>query len=75
MLRIGKAIENTIKPDKMNYQFNMNWNTHVHAHIYPRFRKDSDFGSPIKIPAKHAKFRKKPLTEKEKEKIIALVKR
>ena len=75
MIKIGKAIENTINPDKINYQFNMNWNTHVHAHIYPRFMKDAGFGNPIKIPAKNARFRKRDLTEKEKQKIIALLKK
>jgi diadenosine tetraphosphate (Ap4A) HIT family hydrolase len=73
IMKIGNAIEKAIKPDKMNYQFNMNWNSHVHAHIYPRFKEDSDFGGPIKIPGKHTSFPEKTLTEKEKHKIIALV--
>lgn len=72
MIKVGKAIEKTIKPDIINYQFNMNWNRHVHAHIYPRFKGDSDFGRPIQIPGKNARFPKKVLTEEEKQKIIAL---
>jgi diadenosine tetraphosphate (Ap4A) HIT family hydrolase len=76
MIKIGKAIEAVIKPDIMNYQFNMNWNRHVHAHIYPRFKKDDlHWGEPIKIPGKNARFRKKELSEKEKKRIIALVRK
>jgi diadenosine tetraphosphate (Ap4A) HIT family hydrolase len=76
MIKIGKAIEKTIKPDILNYQFNMNWNRHVHAHIYPRFKEDDlNFGGPIKIPGRNANFRKKALTEKEKRKIAALARK
>jgi diadenosine tetraphosphate (Ap4A) HIT family hydrolase len=76
MTKIGKAIEAVIKPDIINYQFNMNWNKHVHAHIYPRFKKDDPaWGEPIKIPKKHANFKKRELSAKEKKKIIALVKK
>ena len=76
LIKVGKAIEKTIKPDIINYQMNMNWVKHVHCHIYPRFKKDDDsWGEPIKIPGKNAKFKKRELSEKEKEKIISLVKK
>ncbi|MEA3430410.1 MAG: HIT family protein [Nanoarchaeota archaeon] len=73
--KIGKAIEKTIKPDIINYQINGNWVHHIHGHIYPRFKNDdSAWGQPIKIPGKNSRFRKKELTEKEKQKIIKLMK-
>ena len=76
LIKVGKAIEKTIKPDTINYQFNMNWVSHVHCHIYPRFRKDDRcWGEPICIPKRDARFRKKELSEKEKQKIISLVKK
>jgi len=75
LIKVAKAIEMTIKPDIINYQFNMNWVRHVHCHIYPRF-KDTDkcWGDPICIPKKDARFTKQLLTDKEKAKIVSLVK-
>jgi len=75
IIKIAKAVEKTIKPDIINYQFNMNWVRHVHCHLYPRFKNtDRCWGEPICIPKKNAKFKKNELTEKEKQKIISLVK-
>lgn len=74
--KLGKAIKKTIKPDIINYQINCNWVRHVHGHIYPRFKKDdAAWGGPIKIPEKNSRFKKKELTEKEKQKIVRLMKR
>lgn len=72
--KIGKAIEKTIKPDIINYQINCNWEHHIHGHIYPRFKGEHDWGQPIRIPPRGARFKKKPLTEQEKRKIISLLK-
>jgi diadenosine tetraphosphate (Ap4A) HIT family hydrolase len=76
MIKAAKAIEKTIKPDIINYQYNMNWVGHVHCHIYPRFKKDDAcWGEPICIPKKNAKFKKKELSKKEEKKIISLVRK
>lgn len=73
--RLAKAIEKVLHPDIINYQINCNWSHHIHGHIYPRFKKDDPkWGEPIKIPGRKAKFRKKELSDEEKEKIINLMK-
>lgn len=73
--KVAKAVEKTICPDMINYQINCNWVHHIHGHIYPRFKKDDPaWGQPIKIPGRNARFKKKSLKEKEKQKIINLMK-
>ncbi|MBW2967545.1 HIT family protein [Candidatus Woesearchaeota archaeon] len=49
---VGKAIEEVIHPDIINWQINGNWVRHVHGHIYPRWQTDPDWGEPLKLPTK-----------------------
>ena len=74
---VGKAIEQVLKPDIINWQINCNWTRHIHGHIYPRFKEDSDWGGPLKLPSKIEDKEKdyvaKELTNDEKSKIIGLL--
>jgi len=73
--RCGRAIEKVLKPDIINYQINCNWTRHVHGHLYPRFPNQKDFHQPLDIPKKDEKFKKHKMSDKEKSKIIELIKR
>ena len=72
--KVGKAIEQVLKPDIINWQINGNWVRHVHGHIYPRWQTDNDWGEPIHLPTKledkEKSYVPKKLTEKEKEEIV-----
>lgn len=64
-VHIMKALGKAIKPDLFNLEYLDNWDHHVHWNVYPRFRKDVDWGNPPKIPGKNAKFKPKLLSQKE----------
>jgi len=66
----AKALQKVINPDHINYQINCNWVRHIHGHLYPRFKDESGFGDPIRIPLRDEKFEPKELTEEEKKQII-----
>ncbi len=42
--RVGRAIQNLRGAAKMNVQFLGNGVPHLHAHIFPRYLTDPDFG-------------------------------
>ena len=46
-LSMARAVKKVLKPDKINYAVLGNWIPHLHWHVYPRFKKDPDFGDPI----------------------------
>ncbi len=72
-LKVGKAIEETIHPDIINWQINCNWTRHVHGHIYPRWKTDPDWGEPIHLPTREQAHNKeyfvKELSHEDKTKI------
>ncbi len=51
-IKVGKAIQEVLHPDIINWQINGNWVRHVHGHIYPRWQSDQDWGEPIHLPTK-----------------------
>ncbi|MFH1063577.1 MAG: HIT family protein [Candidatus Woesearchaeota archaeon] len=51
-IKVGKAIQEVLRPDIINWQINGNWVRHVHGHIYPRWESDPDWGEPIHLPTK-----------------------
>jgi diadenosine tetraphosphate (Ap4A) HIT family hydrolase len=51
-IKVGKAIQEVIHPDIINWQINCNWTRHLHGHIYPRWKSDRDWGEPIMLPTK-----------------------
>lgn len=64
-IKIMKALGKAIKPDLFNLEYLDNWDRHIHWNIYPRFKKDKDWGNPPDIPPKGAGFKPKPLTKQE----------
>lgn len=63
-IKVGKAFEQVIHPDIINWQINCNWTRHIHGHIYPRWKTDPDWGEPIKLPT-HEQERNKTYFAKE----------
>jgi diadenosine tetraphosphate (Ap4A) HIT family hydrolase len=45
--RVGRALEEIIKPVKLNYEIHGNTIPHLHAHLYPRYRGDPFEGRSI----------------------------
>ncbi len=76
-IKVGKAIEQVVHPDIINWQINCNWTRHVHGHIYPRWKTDHDWGEPIALPTHEQERNKtyipKDLTYAEKLKIEDLL--
>jgi diadenosine tetraphosphate (Ap4A) HIT family hydrolase len=50
LLEIGRAIETTFRPIKMNYTLLGNEVPHLHAHIVPRYADDPRPGWPFPFP-------------------------
>jgi len=44
---VGKALAETLKPDRVNYELLGNSQPHLHWHIIPRYRTDPMWGRPI----------------------------
>ena len=63
-IKVGKAIEQVLRPDIINWQINCNWTRHIHGHIYPRWKSDRDWGEPIQLPT-HEQERNKTYIPKE----------
>lgn len=42
----AEAVKTALKPDKLNYALYGNWESHLHWHIYPRYKSDPDWGQP-----------------------------
>ncbi|MFC1741208.1 HIT family protein [Nanoarchaeota archaeon] len=72
-IRVGKAIEQVLHPNIINWQINGNWQRHVHGHIYPRWETDPDWGEPIHLPTKEQAHNKeyhvKELSPEDQQKI------
>lgn len=64
-VKIMKALGKAIRPDLFNLEYLDNWDHHVHWNVYPRFRKDKDWGNPPIIPGKDDVFKPKKLTKAE----------
>ena len=63
-MQVGKAFEQVIHPDIINWQINCNWTRHIHGHIYPRWKDDTDWGEPIQLPT-HKQEQEKTYIPKE----------
>ncbi len=64
-IHVMKALGKAIKPDIFNLEYLSNWDHHIHWNVYPRFKRDKDWGNPPVIPLKDEKFRPKTMTKKE----------
>ena len=64
-IKVCRALHKAIKFDRLNLEYLDNWDPHIHWNIYPRFKKDNDWGNPPKIPKKRRPFKVKKLTHKE----------
>jgi histidine triad (HIT) family protein len=76
-IKVGKAIEQVIHPDIINWQINCNWTRHVHGHIYPRRQSDPDWGEPLHLPTREQDHNKeyfpRELSPEDKQRIEDLL--
>lgn len=47
MSLVAEAVFHAFKPQKMNYELLGNTDTHMHWHLFPRYREDLVSGGPI----------------------------
>ncbi|MBW3014797.1 HIT family protein [Candidatus Woesearchaeota archaeon] len=64
-IKVCRALHTAIKFDRLNLEYLDNWDPHIHWNIYPRFKKDKDWGNPPYIPKKGERFKSQKLTDKE----------
>jgi diadenosine tetraphosphate (Ap4A) HIT family hydrolase len=68
--RAAKAINDAMKPDKLNYGAYADKNPHLHFHIVPKYKDGPSWGSTFEMmPAE-----KKLLSDEEYQKLIAKIK-
>ena len=66
-VKVCKSLYKAIKFDRVNIEYLDNWDDHIHWNIYPRFKKDKDWGQPPYIPKKKEKFKEQYMDWKEVE--------
>lgn len=44
---VAEAVYNVFEPDKMNYELLGNGDTHVHWHLFPRSKGDTEVAGPV----------------------------
>jgi len=69
MLAVARVLQKVLKPDKLNYELFGNWVPHLHWHILPRFKTDSDFGNPPGEPLRNQPYTQRPLRKKQLQEI------
>lgn len=47
MIKVAKALDEALHPDKMNYALLGNVSAHLHWHVIPRYKNDGFWGRPI----------------------------
>ena len=76
--KASKAVNEVFKPDKLNYALYGNWESHLHWHIYPRYKDKPDWGQPPylrwKVDGKRVAppeldMKPSPLSESEAQKL------
>lgn len=50
--RVGKAISDAYRPDKINYGAYADTLSHLHIHIVPKYKNDFEFGSVFEMNPK-----------------------
>lgn len=71
MITIANALDKTFHPDKMNYELLGNKESHMHWHLFPRYRTDPCWGKPVWV--KH--HEKKKLTNDEYQGLIQKIRK
>lgn len=61
MSKVAKAVWDAFGPDKLNYELLGNIESHMHWHIYPRYRTDPAWGRPAWIVPKEIREARKPM--------------
>jgi diadenosine tetraphosphate (Ap4A) HIT family hydrolase len=56
MAHVASAVYNAFKPHKLNYEMLGNGEPHLHWHIFPRYRSDPNFTSPVWIVDKSIRY-------------------
>ncbi len=71
VLRVGRAIEEFMKPVKMNYNILGNSVPHLHTHIVPRYEDDPRAGWPFPFPEEERPPIESTLYENQVRSLIA----
>lgn len=49
MATVAEAVYKAFKPEKLNYELLGNLDSHMHWHIFPRYRDDPDPKNPVSV--------------------------
>jgi diadenosine tetraphosphate (Ap4A) HIT family hydrolase len=69
MIRVAKALDEVLHPDKMNYELLGNTSAHMHWHLIPRYKNDGFWGRPIWV----RRHEEKRLKEEEYRELIKTI--
>ena len=69
MIKIANAVKKVFNPDRMNYATLGNVIPHLHWHVIPRYKTDSNLGTP---PWPHGEYY---ISDKEVNKIVDSIKK
>ena len=69
MIKVAKAIKKVLSPDRMNYATLGNIIPHLHWHIFPRYKTDSNWG---KTPYPHGEHY---VSDEEAKKLVNSIKK
>lgn len=59
MVMVAKAVYKTFHPSKLNYEMLGNGDPHLHWHIFPRYKSDPNFKSPIWVVDRSIRYSEK----------------
>ena len=71
MIRVAKALNEALNPDKMNYELLGNVSAHMHWHLIPRYKNDGFWGLPIWV----RRHKEKRLTDEEYQELIKTIRK
>ena len=71
MIRVAKALNEALNPDKMNYELLGNVSAHMHWHLIPRYKNDGFWGLPIWVQ----RHKEKRLTDEEYQELIKTIRK
>jgi diadenosine tetraphosphate (Ap4A) HIT family hydrolase len=69
MIRVAKALDEVLHPDKMNYELLGNTSAHMHWHLIPRYKNDGFWGRPIWV----RRHKEKRLADEEYRELIETI--
>ena len=72
MSQVAEAVYKAFSPDKLNYELLGNTDSHLHWHLFPRYRSEEHFLRPVWVVPKEVREAVVPTPEEQQELVTAL---